>query len=99
MSIQSRHSKSLWQLISRIGRSSVHIVKSKFHKNFQPKHPKGRRVAFNLQDRVSTEIKKLIQEGQIENLNNFSDQGFISPTLITVKKDQTIKLALDSKIL
>ena len=26
------------QIISRIGRSKVHIVKSKFHKNFQPKH-------------------------------------------------------------
>ena len=33
-----RIANQLPQLISRIGRSKIHIVKSKFHKNFQPKH-------------------------------------------------------------
>ena len=28
-----------------------------------------------------------------------SDKNFISPTVITVKRDKTVKLALDSKIL
>ena len=32
-------------------------------------------------------------------MNNCSDQYFISPIVITVKRDQTIKLALDSKTL
>ena len=36
------------QFISLIGRSKVHIVKSKLHKNFQPKNQKGRRVPINL---------------------------------------------------
>ena len=31
------------QLISRIGRSDFDIVKSKFHKKFQPKNQKGRK--------------------------------------------------------
>ena len=74
----------------------THIVKSYFHKNFQPKHQKGRRVPTNLQDRVNL---KLLEEGHIEQLNNCSDQYFISPIVITVKRDQTIKLALDSQIL
>ena len=87
------------QHISRIGRSKIHIVKSKFHKNFQPKHQKGRRVPINLQGRVNSEIKTLFEEGHIEKLNNCSDQYFISPIVITVKRDQTIKLALDSEIL
>ena len=87
------------QLVSRIGRSKAHIVNTKFHKQFQPKHQKGRRVPINLQDRVNTRIKKLIQEGHIEKLNNCSDQNFISPIFITVEGDQTIKLALGSKIL
>ena len=34
-----------------------------------------------------------------EKLNNCSDQNFISPIVISVKTDQTIKLALDFKIL
>ena len=91
--------KQFPQLITRIGRSKIHIVKSKFHRNFQPKHQKGRRVPINLQERVNNEIKKLLKEGHIEKLNNCSDQYFISPIVITVKRDQTIKLALDSKTL
>ena len=53
----------------------------------------------NLQERVNSESKKLLEEGHIEKLNNCSDQYFISPIVITVKRDQTKKLALDSKIL
>ena len=96
---KTRIAKQFPQLISRIGRSKIHIVKSKFHKNFQPKHQKGRRVPINLQERVNSENKKLLEEGHIEKLNNCSDQYFISPIVITVKRDQIIKLALDSKVL
>ena len=45
------------QLISRIGSSKVHIVKSKSHKNFQPKHQKGIRVPINIQDQNNNDIK------------------------------------------
>ena len=96
---KTRIAQQFPQLITRIGRSKVHIVKSKFHRNFQPKHQKGRRVPIILQERVNTEIKKLLVEGHIEKLNNCSDHNFISPIVITVKRDQTIKLALDSKTL
>ena len=97
---KTRIAKQFPQLISRIGRSKIHIFKSKFHKkNFQPKHQKGRRVPINLQEQVNSEIKKLLEEGHIEKLNNCSDQYFISPIVITVKRDQTIKMALDSKVL
>ena len=91
--------KQFPQLISRIGRSKIHVFKSKLHKIFQSKHQKGRRVPINLQERVNCEIKKLLEEGHIEKLNNCSDQFFISPIVITDKRDQTIKLALDSKVL
>ena len=93
--INTRKANHFPQLISRIGRSKIHIVKSKFHKNFYPKHQRCRKVPINLQDRVYSEIKKLLEEGHIEKLNNCSDQNFISPIIITVKRDQTIILALD----
>ena len=96
---KTRIAKQFPQLITRISRSKIHIVKSKFHRNFQPKHQKGRRVPINLQERVNYEIKKLLEEGHIEKLNNCSDQYLISPIVFTVKRDQTIKLALDSKTL
>ena len=31
-------------------------------------------------------------------MNSFSDKNFISPIFITVKRDKTVKLALDSEI-
>ena len=43
------------KLFSRIGRSKIHLVKSKFHRFFQPRHQKGRRVSIHLQCRVNTE--------------------------------------------
>ena len=88
---KSRIANEFPQLISRIGRSKIHIVKSEFHINFQPKNRKGGRVPINLHDRVNSEIKKLLEEGYVEKLNNCSDQYFISPIVITVKRDQTIK--------
>ena len=84
-------------LISRIGRSKVHTVRSKFHRNYTPSHQKGRRVPINLLDKVSDELKKLSEQGLIEKLRECSDNNFISPIVITVKKDKSVKLALDSK--
>ena len=86
-------------LISRIGKSLKHSVKSRFHKNFTPTHQKGRRVPFNLQPLVSDEHLKLLAEKHIIQLKSCSDKNFISPIVITVKRDKTVKLALDSKIL
>ena len=86
-------------LISRIGKSKVHTIRSKFPKNYTPSHQKGRRVSINLLDKVSDELKKLAEQRHIEKLQERSDKNFISPIVITVKKDKSVKLALDSKIL
>ena len=48
---------------------------------------------------VNAELKKLLDEKHIIKLNNCSDKNFISPIVITIKRDKTVKLALDSKIL
>ena len=91
--------KTFPELISRIGRSRNHVAKSKIYKDFQPRHQKGRRIPINLQEKVNNELKKLLDEKHIIKLSSCLDKCFISPILVTVKKDQTIKLALDSKIL
>ena len=85
--------------IFRIGKSKLHRVCSKFLKNYTPPHQKGRRVPINLLNKVSDELKKLSDQGHIEKLQECSDKIFISPIVITVKKDKSIKLALDSKVL
>ena len=91
--------KKFPDLISRIGKSKHHTVNSKFHKNYRVNHQKGRKMPMHLQSKVKIELKKLLNEGHIEKLTNCSDQFFISPIVITVKTDQSIKIALDSKIL
>ena len=84
-------------LITRIGKFLTHSVKSTFHTKFKPTHQKGRRVPINLQPLVNSELKKLFDKKHIIKLNSCSDKNFISPIVITVKRDKTVKLALDSK--
>ena len=44
-------------------------------------------------------LKKLSDQGPVEKLQECSDNNFFSPIVITVKKDKSVKLALDSKVL
>ena len=85
-------------LITRIGKSLKHSIKSTFHRQFTRAHQKGPRVPINLQPLVNAELKKLLDEKHIIKLNSCSDTNFISPIVITVKTDKTVKLAFDSKI-
>ena len=91
--------KTFSELISRIGRSKNHVAKSTFHKDFQSSHQKVRRIPINLQEKVNNELKKLLDKKHIINFSSCPDKYFISLIVVTVKKDQTIKLALDSKVL
>ena len=86
-------------LISRIGKLLKHSVKSMLNIDFTHTQQKLRRVPINLQSLVNEELKKLLAEKTIIKLNSCSDKIFISPKVITVKRDKTVKLALNSKIL
>ena len=97
--IEKSFAKEYPELISQIGKSKHHTVNSKFHKNYRVKLEKERKVPIHLQPKVKIELEKLLNKGHIEKLTNRSDQFFIFPIIITVKKDQSIKKALDSKIL
>ena len=72
-------------------------AKSTFHNSFHPTQHKGRRVPLHLNDKVERELNKLIEDKQIIKLDKCSDEYFISPVVITVKHDKSLKKALDSK--
>ena len=40
-----------------------------------------------------------MKQGHIEKANNIDENCFVSPAVITVKKDKSVKIALDSRIL
>ena len=78
-------------------KSKNHIAKSTIKQYFKPKQHKGRRVHIHLIDKVEKELKKLFEDKQIIKLEKCSDEYFLSPVVITVKSDNSIKIALDSK--
>ena len=80
-----------------MGKSKNHIAKSIFKQYFKPTQHKGRRVPIHLIDKVEKEIRKLKEDKQIIKLEKCSEQYFISPVVITVKSDNSIKIALNSK--
>ena len=84
-------------LTNRIGRSVNHKVKSKFKSYYTPTHQKGRRIPLHLEKEVEDELKKLQANGNITKLDKCSKEFFISPIVITVKRDKSIKLAMDAK--
>ena len=84
-------------LCTRLGRSKNHIAKSLIRQNYTPSQHKGRRVPLHLLDKVELELKKLIDDGQTIKLEKCPDDLIISPVVITVKKDKSVKIALDSK--
>ena len=89
--------KNFPHLCTRLGKSKNHIAKSTFKQYFKPTQHKGRRVPIHLIDKVEKELRKLIEDKQIIKLEKCSDEYFISPVVITVKSDNSIKIALDSK--
>ena len=81
----------------RQGESKNHTVSTKFKYPLCPTQEKGRRIPIHIQVKVQTELEKLLSEGHIRKLDKCTSDCFIAPIVITVKKDDSIKLALDAK--
>ena len=58
---------------------------------------KGRPILIHLQQAVGKEIEKLKKLGHIEKAENIDENCFVSPAVITIKKDKSGKIALDSR--
>ena len=66
-------------------------------KDTKPIQQKGRPVPIHFQKTVKNELKKLIETGHLEKANNTTENCFVSPAVITIKKDKSVKIALDSR--
>ena len=58
---------------------------------------KGRPIPIHLQPAVGKEIEKLMRNVYIEITTGVDESCFVSPAVITFKKDKTVELALDSR--
>ena len=72
------------------------IVKINLKENANIIQQKGRLIPVHLQDQVAEKLKRLIKNGYLERATEFNEDCFVSPAAITVKKDKSIKFALDS---
>ena len=86
-------------LIKRTGRSKNFIVKTYFKEPLKPIQVKGKRIPIHLLPKVKSCIDQLLRDGHIEKLSRCSEDCFISPIVFTAKRDGSIKLALNSKLL
>ena len=50
-----------------------------------------------LQEKVDKKSDKLLAQGNIQKLEECSDKYFVSPIVITIKKDGSVKLVLESR--
>ena len=80
-----------------LGKIKNHVAKSSLKQYFKPTQHKGRRVLIHLIDKVEKEPEKKSKTNKLSNLKKSSDEYLISPVVITIKSDNSIKLALDSR--
>ena len=99
---ESKNSKQLCVRSARIVKSKKLCYQNTNHKghiNITHIQQKGTRVPIHLQERFEKKYNKLIDQKQIIKLDKCSDKQFISLIVITVKIEQSMKLALDSKMI
>ena len=90
-------SKQFNNLFNRVGKIKNYKVHADFFETLTPIQQKGRRVPITLQDKVDKEIYKRLRQGHIEKLKECSDKYFVSPIALMMKKDGSMKLALESR--
>ena len=72
-------------------------VKTQLKEDAKLIQQKGRPIPIHLQQLVGKEINKLMKQGHIEKANNIDEYCFVSLAVITVKKDKSVKIALDER--
>ena len=61
-----------------------------------PVKQKARPIPLHLQEDVGRELEKLKKARHLERVSNLDEDCFVSPVVITVKNDKSVKIALDS---
>ena len=78
----------------------LHMKIKTCRKNVAPNpvsQQKGRRIPIQLQEQDDKEVEELLKDGHIEEIDKIQDDVFIQPTVIAVKKDKLVKIALDAR--
>ena len=72
-------------------------VKIQIKPGCYPLLQKARPIPYHLQEEVTKELYRLTESGHLERLETSEEDCFVSPVVITVKKDKSVKIALDAR--
>ena len=72
-------------------------VKIQIKPGCYPIQQKARPIPYHLQEDIKNELNRLIESGHLEKLETIEEDCFVSPKVITVKKDKSVKIALDAR--
>ena len=72
-------------------------VKIQIKPGCYPIQQKARPIPYHLQKDVKNELDRLIKSGHLERVKTIEEDCFVSPVVITVKKDKTVEIALDAR--
>ena len=72
-------------------------VKIQIKPGCYPIQQKARPLPYHLQQDVKIELDRIIKSGHLERLETIEEGCFVSSVVITVKKDKTVKIALDAR--
>ena len=85
-------------LIKRTGTCKKNfMVNTKSNEPIRPIQVKGNRIPIHLLPKVKLSLDQLLRDDHIEKLSRRLEGCFISPIVITAKRDGSIKLSLNSK--
>ena len=100
MNEQTKLKEKFRELFTSKGQPIGQEFKIEFKQEAKITQQKGRRVPIQLQDAVQKEaIEGLLNEGHIERGTEVTDKEFIQRIVITVKRDKSVKMALDARAL
>ena len=86
--------RDLFQINETIKDTEINIQLKPGH---YPVKQKAKPVPLHLQEDVGKELEKLIRTGHLEKINDVDEDCFVSPVVITIKSDKSVKIALDSR--
>ena len=71
-------------------------IKIQLKPGHDPIKQKARPVPLHLQEDVGKESEILTRTGHLEKINDVDEDCFVSPVVITIKSDKSVKIALYS---
>ena len=72
-------------------------IKTQVKPGHFPVKQKARPVSLHIQKNVGRELEKVIKPGHLDKIKDLDEDCFVSPVVITVKSDKSVKIALDSR--